>query len=362
MSTDISRRTFLKGSLAVGGLTIAVSMGPLGTRLLNASQDPQALKVFNPSIWYKITPDNILTTVIGSSEMGQGAHSALSMILADELEVDWKQVRTQQGPAAKEFINPFFKLQITVGSSSVRAFYDTLRQAGAAGRSMLVQAAAARWKVPESECSAELGKVKHGKSGRSLTYGQICLDAAKLSVPKSAPLKKESEFRYIGKVLPRLDIPAKVSGKAVFGLDVDLPDLHYAVIARPPAYGAKPIYFDEKAAEKVKGVVKVASIPMGIAVCARTLQAAWQGRDALKVKWDQGTHPQMDNNFIEKTFMEDLDKPGSKAAGSGDAAKALAGASQKVKATYYVPFVAHATMEPMNCTAELHRSGHQGSM
>jgi isoquinoline 1-oxidoreductase beta subunit len=353
MSEHLSRRTFLKGSLAAGGLTIAVSMGPLGTRLLNASQDPKALKGFQPSIWYKITPDNRLTTVIGSSEMGQGAHTALSMILADELEAEWKQVRVQQGPAAKEFANPFFKLQITVGSSSVRGFYDILRQAGAAGRVMLVQAAADRWKVPENECTAELGTVKHGKSGRRLTYGQICLEAAKLPMPKDPPLKKESEFRYIGKVWPRLDIPEKVSGKAIYGLDVDLPDLHYAVIARPPAYGAKPVAFDEKAAGKVKGVVKVAAIPMGIAVCAKTLQAAWHGREALQVKWDGGTLPQMDNAFIEKTFSEELDKPGSKAAANGDAAKALAGAAQKVKATYYVPFVAHTTMEPMNCTAHL---------
>ncbi len=353
MSTSITRRTFLKSSLAAGGLTIAVSVGPLGTRLLNASQDPKALKGFNPSVWYKITPDNVLTTVIGSSEMGQGTHTTLSMILADELEADWKQVRVQQGPAAKEFFNPFYKLQITVGSSSVRGFYDILRQAGAAGRTMLVQAAAARWKVPENECQAELGKVKHGKSGRSLTYGQVCLEAAKLPVPKTAPLKKESEFRYIGKAMPRLDIPAKVRGKAIYGLDVDLPDLHYAVIARPPAYGAKPISFDEKAAGMVKGVVKVASIPMGIAVCAKTLEAAWKGREALKVKWDGGALPQMDTAFVEKSLLEDLDKPGSKVAANGDAAKALAGSAQKVKATYYVPYVAHTTMEPMNCTAHV---------
>jgi isoquinoline 1-oxidoreductase subunit beta len=353
MSTNLSRRSFLKGSLAATGLTIAVSVGPLGTRLLNASQDPRALKEFNPSIWYKITPDNRLTTVIGNSEMGQGAHTALSMILADELEADWKQVQVQQGPAAKEYHSPLLHIQITVASASVRGFYDPLRQAGAAGRAMLVQAAAARWKVPENECSAEMGTIKHLKSGRHLTFGQICLEAAKISVPKDPPLKKESEFRYIGKSMPRLDIPPKVSGKAVFGLDVDLPDLHYAVIARPPAYGAKPLSYDEKATGKVKGVVGVVPTPHGIAVCAKTLSAAWKGREALQVKWDAGTLPQMDNAFIEKTFMQDLDKPGSKAAANGDAAKALAEAAQKVQAVYYVPFVAHTTMEPMNCTAHV---------
>ena len=342
MSTHLSRRSFLKGSLAATGLTIAVSVGPLGTRLLNASQDPKARKNSNPSIWYKITPDNRLTTVIGNSEMGQGAHTALSMILADELEADWKQVRVQQGPAAKEYHSPLLHIQITVASASIRGFYDPLRKAGAARTS---HAGSGRCSPLEGSgvmnALAELGTIKHVKSGRRFTFGQICLEAAKIPVPKDPPLKKESEFRYIGKSMPRLDIPPKVSGKAVFGLDVDLPDLHYAVIARPPAYGAKPLSYDEKATGKVKGVVSVVPTFHGIAVCAKTLIAAWKGREALQVKWDAGALPQMDNEFIEKTFMQDLDKPGSKVAANGDAAKALAEAAQKVQAVYYVPFVAH---------------------
>ncbi len=351
MSTSLSRREFLKGSLAATGLTIAVSVGPLGTRLLNASQGKEALNGFRPNIWYAVTPDNIVTTFIGNSEMGQGAHTALSMILADELEADWKQIRIKQGPAAKEYHSPLLHIQITVASASVRGFYEPLRKAGAAGRALLLKAAAARWKVPEGECSALNGTVKHQKSGRSLTYGQVCLEAAKLPVSQEPALKKESEFRYIGKSIARWDAPAKVSGAAIFGLDVNLPDLHYAVLARPPAYGAKPLSFDEKAAEQVKGVVKVVPTPMGVAVCAKSLEAAWKGRDALKVKWDPGTHPQMDNDFIEKTFMGDLDKPGSKVIAQGDVRKALEGAAKKIQATYFVPFVAHTTMEPMNCTA-----------
>jgi isoquinoline 1-oxidoreductase beta subunit len=216
---------------------------------------------------------------------------------------------------------------------------------------MLIKAAAETWNVPESECKAELGTVKHEKSKRSLTYGQLCEKAAKLDVPKDPPLKQESEFRYMGKSMPRVDVPEKVSGKAIYGLDVDVKDLHYAVIAKPPAFGAKPVSFDQSAAEKVKGVVKVMQIPMGIAVCATSTEAALKGRDVLKVQWDKGTLPDMDNAYIEKLMMADLDKPGAKVHEEGDAKKALGEAAKKVEATYYIPCVAHTTMEPMNTTA-----------
>jgi isoquinoline 1-oxidoreductase beta subunit len=345
MTTSISRRTFLKAT----GLTIAVSATPLGYSVINASVQKEGS--FKPNVWFEITPDNKITITIGASEMGQGTHTALAMIVADELEADWKQIKVNQGPAAKEFKNPIMDDQITVASASVRAFYEPLRKAGAAGRAMLLKAAALTWKVPESECKAEKGTVQHKPSGRSLSYGKLCLEAAKLEIPKDPQLKKEAEFRYIGKPMARLDIPGKVEGKAIFGLDMSLKDLHYAVFARPPAYGAKAISFDQKAAEGVKGVRKVVAGPMGIAVCAESVDAAMKGRDALNVKWDKGTHPQLDNDFIEKSLIGDLDKPGAKVIEKGDAKKALGDAKKKVEATYFVPFVAHATMEPMNCTA-----------
>ena len=347
MTTSISRRTFLKAT----GLTIAVSVTPLGARLLNASGKEEALSGFKPNIWFEIKPDNRVAITVGASEMGQGAHTALAMIIADELEADWKQIKVSHGPAAKEFKNPIWDDQITVGSASVRGFYEPLRKAGASGRAMLIKAAAETWKVPESECKAERGIVQHKKSGRSLTYGELCLKAANLEIPKDPPLKKESDFRYIGKPMPRVDIPEKVAGAAKFGLDVDIPNMEIAVFSRPPAYGAKSISFDQKAAEGVKGVSKVVPAPMGIAVCAKSLQAALKGRDALNVKWDKGTHPQLDNDFIEKSLIGDLDKPGAKVIEKGDAKKALGDAKKKVEATYFVPFVAHTTMEPMNCTA-----------
>ena len=349
-NSSISRRAFLKGSLA--GLTLAVSAGSLGYELVNAS-DKKDVSAFSPTAWFTITPDNKVTIFIGNAEMGQGVLTAHSMIIADELEADWKHVQIRQGPAADAFKSPILGRQITVGSASVRGFYEPLRKTGAAGRTMLIKAAAAKWKVPEAECQASMGTVKHTKSKRSMTYGKLCKEAAKLEVPKDPALKKESEFRYIGKTMPRVDVPEKVKGKAVYGIDVKLKDLHYAVMARPPAYGAKLISFDGKAAEKIKGVVKVIKLPMGIAVCAKNTDAAIKGREALEVKWDKGALPDMDTKFVEKSLMDDLVKPGATVLNKGDAKKTIGEASKKLEATYYVPCVAHTTMEPMNCTADV---------
>jgi len=352
MNPTISRRSFLKAT----GLIIAVSVTPLGYTILNAAEKKD-LKAFNPNVWLHITSDNRVNIYIGNSEMGQGVLTAQSMILADELEADWKQIKIRQAPAADAFKSPILGAQITVGSASMRGFYEPLRKAGAAGKAMLVKAAAETWNAPESECVAVLGTVKHEKSKRSLTYGQLCEKAAKLQVPQDPPLKKESEFKYMGKPMPRVDVPEKVRGKAVYGLDVnsgtvkELKGMLYAVIARPPSYGAKPQSFEQKAAEQVKGVVKVMEIPMGIAVCATSTEAALKGKDALKVQWDKGTLPDMDNTYIEKLMMADLDKQGAKVHEDGDVKKALSEAAKKVEATYFIPCVAHATMEPMNTTA-----------
>jgi len=355
MKKAMTRRAFLKGSLAVTGLTIAVSTTPYGYKLLNASQSKDSKSSFHPSVWFEITPDNRITITLGASEMGQGSHTALAMILADELEADWQQVQVHQGGARKEYVNPILHLQLAVGSATVRGFYEILRKAGAAGRAMLVKAAAAHWKLPEAECEALNGTVRHKKSDRHFSYGQLCIEAAQFDVPQDPPLKKTGEFRYMGKPIPRVDIPKKVSGEAVFGLDFKIPDMNYAVLARPPAYGAKPVSYDQKAAEAVKGVRNIIPTPNGITVCATSLDAAWKGRKALNVKWDQGTHPRLNDDFVEKSLMGDLDKPGSEAVKMGDASKALSEAAKKVSATYFVPFVAHATMEPMNCTAHVQK-------
>ena len=346
----ISRRSFLK----MTGLTIAVSVTPLGYKVLNASGQGAPLN-FKPNAWFEIAPDNTVTVHVPSSEMGQGIRTALAMIIADELEADWGQIRVKQSPTADPFKNPLLGGQVTVGSASVRGWYEPFRKAGAAARAMLVTAAAQTWQVSQEECESSMGTVKHKNTGRSLTYGQLCQKAATLQVPQNASLKKESDFRYMGKSMPRLDIPEKVAGTAVFGLDVDVPGMLYAVTAWPPVYGAKPVSYDPKAAEAIKGVHKVVSTPNGITVCAESLDAAWKGRDALQVKWGAGTHPGMNTESIEKHYREGLDKPGAVATNEGDVKKALSEAAKRVEATYYVPFVAHATMEPMNCTAHVQK-------
>jgi isoquinoline 1-oxidoreductase beta subunit len=350
MKSSISRRDFLKGTLATAGLTIAASVTPFGYTILNAAEAKKG--AFTPNVWLEVTPDNLVTITIPNSEMGQGIRTALSMMVADELEAEWGQIRVRQAPAADAFKNPFiYKSQLTVGSASVRGFYEPMRKAGAAGRMMLVKAAAKTWKVPEKECEANNGMVTHKKSGRRLAYGKLCKAASQIPVPKDLVLKQESQFKYIGKSMPRLDIPEKVAGTGVFGLDVQVPDMLYGVMARPPAYGAKPVSYDQKAAEGVKGVKTVVPTPFGIAVCAESLSAGWKGRDALKVKWEKGSHPDLNNASAEKQFMEDINKQGAVAANTGDARKALGEASKKYAATYFVPYVAHTTMEPMNCTA-----------
>jgi isoquinoline 1-oxidoreductase beta subunit len=351
MKTLISRREFLKTTLAGTGLTIAASLTPFGSRLLSAQEVKQGL--FSPSVWIRITPDNIVTIVVNKSEMGQGVTTSLPMIAADELEADWKQIRFKEAPGGEKYIDPNLGMQLTGGSTSVRHMYEPLRKASAAAREMLRTAAAQTWGVPVNECTASKNTVRTAKSGKSLTYGELCEKASQLQVPQNPPLKAESKFKLVGTSLPRLDIPDKVSGKAIFGIDSFVPDMLYAAIARPPAYGAKTISYDKEAAEKIPGVQKVATIDHGIAVCATFPEVAWKGRDALKAKWDKGSNPELSNETLEKTFMDGLKKEGAIAVNRGNAENAVTQSAKKIEATYLLPYLAHVTMEPMNCTAHV---------
>ncbi len=353
MKKSMSRRSFIKGSLAASGLTIAAYVTPLGITLANAAAKEVAMVGFKPSAFYQITPDNIINVMFPNSEMGQGVMTALPMIIADELEADWDQINIIQAPAADEFKNPILHNQLTVASASVRGFYWPMRKAGAAGRAVLIEAAAKEWNIPVSQCQARKGAVVNLKTGKSLTYGDLCLKASKLPVPQEPVLKKESEFNYMGKTMPRVDIPEKVSGKAIFGLDVDLPDLHYAVLDRPNAYGSENLSFNADAAMAVKGVLNVVPTPRGIAVVATTLDAAENGRSALNAKWSEGSHPQMDTESIEKSFIKDLEKPGVNVITRGDIKDTLSKAAKTHEATYYIPSISHATMEPQTCTADV---------
>lgn len=352
MKTSITRREFLQKSLAGAGLAVAVSVTPFGARLLSAEEIGKDSSL-SPDVWLKITPDNIVHVIVNKSEMGQGVYTSLPMIIADELGADWKQVRIEAAPAGDKYKDPVWGAQATGGSSSIKHMNDPLRKAGAAARQMLVTAAADMWKVPESECEAYQGAVRHIVTNRGITFGQLTTKAAQLPVPKSPAVKRDSDLTLIGRPVERLDVPDKVNGRAIFGIDSFVPGMVYAAIARPPAYGAKPLSYDKEAALRISRVSQVVPIPSGIAVCAETPDAAWKGRDALNVKWDKGEYPDLDTGKLEKTFINDLGKKGITARDEGDVTTVLAHAKRKIEATYVLPYLSHATMEPMNCTAHV---------
>ncbi len=351
MITDLTRRQFLK--ITGTGLAIAVVTTPTGIRLLSAAELAKQRPSFKPSVWLEVRPDETVIVTVNKSEMGQGVYTSLPMIVADELDADWRQVRMAVAPAGDAYKDPVWGSQSTGGSSSIRHMFEALSMAGAAARQMLVAAAAGRWQVPVGECTYELGTVHHRKSDQSFTYGQLTAEAAKLPVPQDPVLKKEAQFRYIGTALPRLDIPDKVSGEAKFGIDSSVPGMLFAAIARPPAYGAEASSYQEAAARKVAGVKTVVPCRGGIGVCATSLEAAWKGRDALKPAWTGGSNPRMSTASLEKEFLSRLDRQGIVARNDGDAAGVIGRAEQRHEAVFQQPFLAHATMEPMNCTADV---------
>jgi isoquinoline 1-oxidoreductase subunit beta len=356
MTSFLTRRDLLKKSLAGAGLTVFVALTPNGYRILKAEdRAKEPAQSCSLNLWLRITPDNLITVVVNKSEMGQGVYTSLPMIVAEELDADWKQIRFESAPAGDPFKDPVWNTQSTGGSTSVRHMFLPLRKAGAAAREMLRAAAAQSWGVPPGECATQEGGVRHDKSGRSLSYGQLCERASKLPVPQAPPLKKEGEFKFVGKSLPRLDIAEKVSGSAAFGIDTFVPGMLYAAIARPLAFGAKAKAYERDAAERLPGVFKVITIDRGIAVCASTLEGAQKGRDALRVNWEPGAAPELGNEVLEKNFLQNLTRKGVTAKSQGNAVKALSEAAKKIEATYFLPYLAHATMEPMNCTAHVQK-------
>lgn len=348
------RRGFLKaGAVAGGGLLIGFHL-PLANR---ASGVEAATKEFAPNAWIRIDADDTVMLRVASSEMGQGVYTAIPMLLAEELECDWARIKVEMAPADKAYTNPLIGQQLTGGSTAVRAYWTPLRQAGAAARELLIRAAAQNWKVKEDECRAENGVVIHKTSKRKASYGELAARAATLPVPKAVFLKEPGEFKLIGKSTPRLDTPRKVNGGAVFGMDVKLPGLLTAVVARCPVFGGKPKKFDATQAKGVPGVSQVLSIHSGIAVVADNFWAAKLGRDALVVEWDEGANAKLDSAAIRKQLEQSLKKKGVTARNEGDAAKALKAATKRIEAVYEAPYLAHACMEPMNCTALVKKDG-----
>ena len=350
--TDVSRREFLQTATVAGaGLVI-------GFHLPAAGRGPAAVAApFAPNAWLRIGADESVLVVVDRSEMGQGVTTALPMLLAEELEADWSKVRIESAPADKAYINPMFGMQGTGGSTSVRAAYTPLRKAGAAAREMLLAAAAETWGVDKSACRAEKGAVIHTPSNRRLTYGSLVSKAATVPLPHDVPLKDAKDWKILGTRVKRLDSPPKVDGSAQFGIDVKTPGMLVAVVARSPVFGGKVQSFDAAKAKAVPGVKHVVQISTGVAVVADGYWSAKKGRDALTVAWDEGPTASVSSTTISQLFGQKAEQPGAVARHDGDAQGALPGAATKLDATYELPFLAHATMEPMNCTAHVRADG-----
>ena len=345
----MERRAFLQ---TAGGAGAALVIGfRIPTR---GEQDPAP---FAPNAWLRIGADDSVLVVVDRSEMGQGVTTSLPMLLAEELEADWTKVQIEFAPADKAYINPLFGLQGTGGSSSVRAAWTPLRKAGAAAREMLIAAAAQRWAVKPTELHAERGAVVHTKKKLRLRYGQLAARAATLPVPADVPLKDPKTWTIAGKPTKRLDAPSKTNGRAKFGIDTWVPGLRVAVVARSPVFGGKVKSFDATAAKKIEGVHDVVQISSGIAVVGSGYWPAKQGRDALKIEWDEGPVAAVSSASISQLFAERAGQPGVVAKHNGDPDGGLGGAATKVEADYEMPFLAHATMEPMNATAHVRADG-----
>jgi isoquinoline 1-oxidoreductase beta subunit len=345
-----SRRSFLKSATAAGGGLM------IGAYLPDLAFAPpaDAAAAFEPNVWVKITPDNKARIMLSMLEMGQGVETAMPMLLAEELDLDWNDITTEWAPADLRYGNPNFGgAQITAGSNSTRGMWRVLRGAGATARAMLITAAAQTWNVPESQITTDKGEVIHQASGRRLKYGALVDKASTLPVPKDVPLKDPKAFKLLGHDMARRDIPAKVNGTAEFGMDVKRPGMLVARVVRSPVFGGKVVSFDDSKTKAVPGVRNVVKISGGVAVVADGFWAADKGARALVVKWDDGPLATLSTEGIFKQFAEIANKPGNVARNEGDADKALAGAAKTYERIFQLPYLAHATMEPMNCTAEV---------
>jgi isoquinoline 1-oxidoreductase subunit beta len=361
MSSSVTRREFVETTT---GLVIAFSLP------WRPDAAPGAPASFAPNAWLRIGTDGMVTLTVDKSEMGQGSQTGLAMILAEELEADWSKIRL--GPVPE---NPagWSRRMSTGGSTAIHGSWDVLRKAGATAREMLINAAAVAWDVDRATCRAEQGAVVHPSTKRRLPYGKLAERAAKLPVPQEVPLKDPSQFRLLGTRTTRLDTPAKVDGRAVYGIDVTMPGLLVASIERCPVFGGTLKRYDAtktKALPGVRAVVELEPSPWtgkdgawgvgcaaGVAVVADSYWHAFQGRQALEIEWNEGEAASIDSEGIRAELARLADRAGVEAKKVGDPALALAGAAQRVEAVYEVPFLHHATMEPMNCTAHVRADG-----
>jgi isoquinoline 1-oxidoreductase beta subunit len=345
----LDRRVFLKtGAAAGGGLVIAFYVPALC-----GQEQKSKPELIAPFAYIKIASDEKVTIVANHSEMGQGVYTSLPMLLNEELEADWSKIRVEAAPVDAIYNHPIFGIQMTGGSTTTAAEWDHYRKLGAAGRMVLVEAAAQKWNVPATSCHVEKGFVIHAATSRKASYGSLVDAASKLSVPADIPLKEPKNFTLIGKPTRRLDTPPKTNGTAQFGLDIVVPGMMTAVIARCPVFGGKVLSFDATDAQQVPGVKAVLQVPTGVAVIAERLWPAKLGRDKLKVKWDEGDNASLSTTKMLLDFSAQSASPGAIAKKVGDPQSAMASASKKIAAEYDVPYLAHAMMEPLNCVVDL---------
>jgi isoquinoline 1-oxidoreductase beta subunit len=353
---QLTRRSFLRVSAtAAGGLLVALYLDSPSAAQEGGPPSQSKPKASPPDAFVHLMPDGKVVIQVNRLEFGQGVHTALPMILADELDADWSQVVSQLAPAADVYRDPVFGIQMVGGSGSIAHSFTQYRELGAKTRAMLVATAAERWKVAPDKCRTE-ESVVHGPGGQSARYAELAKDAARRDVPASAQLKNPSQFRLIGKNIRRLDSRPKCDGSLKFGLDLDLPGMKVAVVARPPVFGAKAKSFDDKAARALEGVREVFEIPVtrggtGVAVVADKFWTAKRARDLLKIEWDLGVVERADSSQLREKYKQLARTAGMKSVARGDA-KALEGvaAANRIVAEYEFPYLPHAPMEPLNTT------------
>ena len=351
ISGDFSRRALL-----TGGLASAFLLGfHLPVRAVNEPVQPadDATGKFAPDGFIRIDHSGKTTLIMPQVEMGQGTYTSISMILAEELDADFAQIAVEHAPPSdKLYANPTFGIQVTGNSNSVRSFWKPLRNAGARARAMLLQAAAQQWQVDPASCTTAKGEVLHAASGRKLSYGDLVDAASAERPPKDVVLKDPKDFVLIGKPLKRLDTRDKVNGKVVYGIDAMLPDMKFATIKECPVFGGKIAKVDDSAAEKVPGVRQVVVLDDFVAVVGDHMWAAKKGVDALRIEWDEGPNARISSNDIWQDLRAASERDGVVAESRGDIAKGLA-TGERLDASYEMPFLAHATMEPINATVHL---------
>jgi isoquinoline 1-oxidoreductase beta subunit len=357
IETAMSRRAFLEGTgLLLGFAMTGASMESAFAAPASQVLDNEIAATFAPSGFIRINPTGPVTLIIPMIEMGQGVYTSLSMLLAEELEVQLDQILVQHAPPNHAlYANSIIGIQNTGGSASVRAFWTPLRQAGAVGRNLLIAAAAKQWEVDPATCRAKNGVVFDGSGSKHLSYGELTMAAAKLPVPSATnvKLKDPKDFTLIGTRAKRVDSAIKIDGRAVYGIDAQVPGMKFAAIAISPVLGGKAKTVDEKAALAVKGVRQVINLDEAVAVLADHTGAAKKGLEAAAITWDDGPNGKVSTADIVKQLEQDSKKLGVVARDDGNAVKALVGATQRIDAIYQVPFLAHAAMEPMNCTVHV---------